>query len=84
MYAHFNYSRIDTTPGVVSPFAPPAKFSGNYRNFMRQRWKTDQEVRQMVAVLASWLACGSLEITFSGPYADEARQVALSSLKKAK
>lgn len=84
VYGRIDFSRIDTTPGGNSAFAPPEGFAGDYRKFMRDCWKKDRGVRQHVAVVAGWIDSGRVEITFSGPFADEARQVALASLKKAK
>lgn len=84
MYGRIDFSRIETTPGAVSAFAPPKGFIGDYRKYMRDRWKNDRGVRQHIAVVAGWIDSGRLGIAFSGPYADEARQVALASLNKAK
>lgn len=84
MYGRIDFSRIETTPGAVSAFAPPKGFFGDYRKYMRDRWKNDRGVRQHIAVVAGWIDSGRVEITFSGPFADEARQVAMASLKKAK
>ncbi|MDP1573152.1 MAG: hypothetical protein Q8M09_14905 [Pseudomonadota bacterium] len=78
-YGRIDFSRIDTTPGGVSAFSPPEGFAGNYRQFMRDRWKNDSGVRQHVAVVGRLLGTGSVAVTFTGSYADEARQIALSS-----
>jgi len=75
MYGRISFRKIDTTPGARSAFAPPGGWKGDYRAWMRQRWKEDLGVRQHVFIAGRLLALG-LRINFSGPYANEARQIA--------
>lgn len=70
-----NFSRVDTTPGAPSAFAPPEGFKGSYRAFMRTQWKKDPGVRQHVTVVAGLLK-KRMPTEFLGPYAKEAREIA--------
>lgn len=79
MYGHANTSNIDTTPGAGTAFSPPAGFTGDYRRFMRQRWKTDPWARQQVQLAARFLITGLVSVVFTGCYAEEARQLAMAS-----
>lgn len=75
MYGIIYFSVIDTDPGVASAFAPPLGFEGDYRGYMRNRWKEDPGVRQHVAVVGRMLAREEA-VTFCGPFAIEARRIA--------
>jgi hypothetical protein len=77
MYGVIDFSRIDTTPGSASAFSPPTGFHGDYRVFMRERWRDDPGVRQHVASVSRLLG-KKVAVTFSGPFADEARRIAES------
>jgi hypothetical protein len=75
MYGIIDFTRIDTEPGTASAFAPPVGFDGDYREYMRDRWKQNPGVRQHVAVVGRMLA-REAAVTFCGPFADEAREIA--------
>lgn len=75
MYGIIAFDRIDTSPGAPSAFAPPLEFAGDYRAFMRDRYRCDPGVRQHVLVVAKRLADGE-PTTFRGSYAREAEQIA--------
>lgn len=75
MYGIIDFCRIDTTPGAASAFAPPEGFSGDYREFMRERCLQDAGVRQHVAVLARMLRRDD-KVDFVGRFAVEARAIA--------
>lgn len=77
MYGVIDFTKIDTTPGAPSAFAPPEGFTGDYRRFMRKRWDKDPGVRQHVAVVASRVA-KKWPTEFLGPYASEAKAIAVS------
>lgn len=77
MYGIVNLTRIDTTPGAGGAFAPQAGFDGDYRDFMRRRWVADPGARQHIAVVGRLLA-GGQGVGFIGPYAEEARRIALA------
>lgn len=78
MYGRISFRRIDTAPGAGSAFAPPSGWSGDYRAWMRRRWRENPGVRQHVVIAGRLLAMG-LEIDFSGPYAGEAKEIALAT-----
>lgn len=50
----FDASRIDTTPGnPLSPFSPPHGWDGKYgcyRDWLRSRFKSDPNLRQMLGI----------------------------------
>lgn len=75
MYGIIDFTRIDTEPGAASAFAPPMGFDGDYREYMRDRWKHDPGVRQHVAVVGRLLVLGE-QVEFRGRFADEARRIA--------
>ena len=75
MYGTVDFTRIDTEPGAASAFAPPVGFDGDYREYMRKRWKTDPGVRQHVAVVGRMLVRGD-RVVFRGPFAKEAKEIA--------
>ncbi|OGT90112.1 MAG: hypothetical protein A2286_00340 [Gammaproteobacteria bacterium RIFOXYA12_FULL_61_12] len=77
MYGVIDFSKVDTTPGARSAFAPPEGFEGSYRTFMRKRWKTDRGVRQHVGMVAGYLK-KKFPTEFLGPYAKEAREIAVA------
>lgn len=83
MYGIIDFSRINTDPGAKSAFAPPVGWQGDYRQYMRQSWKTNPGFRQHVAVVARMLAQGR-EIVFYGRFADEARRIAEAASKNEK
>lgn len=72
MYGIIDFTCIDTDPGAASAFAPPPDFDGDYREYMRQRWKNDPGVRQHVAVAGRFIE----QAVFRGRYAEEARRIA--------
>ena len=75
MYGRIDFTCIDTEPGAASAFAPPKGWQGDYRQYLRDRWKRDPGVRQHIAVVGRML--GRKEsISFRGPFAAEARQIA--------
>lgn len=77
IYGVIDFTRINTEPGARSAFAPPADWTGDYLRFMRRRWAKDPGARQHVAIVGGMLA--KKEPTeFLGPYAKEARAIALS------
>lgn len=78
-----SFSRVDTEPGSVSVFAPPEGFNGSdsdYCEWMRERWRQDPGVRQVIAVTGRLLMRGTIEVRFLGPYADEAKRIAKASI----
>ncbi|MEO1767961.1 hypothetical protein [Thiobacter aerophilum] len=75
MYGIINLHCIDTDAGAPSAFAPPAGWSGDYRQYMRERWAKDPGVRQHVAVVGRMLARGD-KVEFRGCFAGEARRIA--------
>lgn len=78
MYGIIDFSKIDTEPGAVSAFAPPAGFQGGekeYRAFMRKAWKSDPGVRQHVIAVGRMLARNQ-KVEFQGRFADIARRIA--------
>ena len=75
MYGIIDFSVIDTEPGAASAFAPPMRFDGDYREYMRERWWQDPGVRQHVAVVGRMFARGET-VTFCGSFAVEARRIA--------
>jgi hypothetical protein len=75
MYGVIDFSRIDTEPGAASAFAPPSGFDGDYREYMRERWKNDPGVRQHIAVVG-WMLARKGTVTFCGPFSTEARRIA--------
>ena len=75
MYGIVHFSRIDTEPGAASAFAPPLGFDGDYREYMRERWKLDPGVRQHVAVVGRMLVREE-QVVFCGRFAEEARRIA--------
>ena len=77
MYGVIDFSKIDTTPGAPSAFAPPAGFEGNYRSLMRGRWKKDPGVRQHIGMVAGYLK-RKFPTEFLGPYAKDAREIAVA------
>lgn len=77
MYGITNLTRIDTEPGGRSAFSPMAGFNGDYRDLMRRRWLEDPGARQHITLVARLLARGR-RVDFIGPYAEEARQIALA------
>lgn len=80
MYGIIDFTRIDTDPGANSAFAPPKGWQGDYRQYMRDRWKYDPGVRQHVAVAGRMLARGD-GVGFCGRFADEARRIAEAAWK---
>lgn len=76
MYGIIDLSMINTAPGSGSPFAPPSGFAGDYREYMRERWRKDPAARQRIAVTGRLLVRGE-DVRFLGPYAEEARRLAL-------
>jgi len=69
----FNLEPVDTTPGVLEPFAPPAGWEGgrdDYLALLRQRFKRF-EYRQ--AFVTAALVAQRDELRVVGPYADIAR-----------
>lgn len=51
-----DFTRLDTTPGARSPFAPPADFAGDadaYRIYLREGYQRDPALRQRL-VSAAW------------------------------
>lgn len=75
MYGLINFRVINTDPGANTAFAPPKDWQGNYRQYMRDRWKHDPGVRQHVAVVGRLLVIGE-QVEFRGRFADEARRIA--------
>lgn len=75
MYGIIDFSRIETEPGAPSAFAPPTGFAGDYRAYMRERWKSDPGVRQHVSAVGRMIA-KKVAVTFHGPFAKEARDIA--------
>jgi hypothetical protein len=74
-YGVIDFSRVDTTPGSGSAFAPPREFDGDYREFMRKQWALDPGARQHVVVVGRMLARGE-DVAFVGLYAQEAQLIA--------
>lgn len=75
MYGIITFVRIDTTPGGRSAFAPPPGFEGDYRAFIRTRYRTDPGVQQHVLIVGKRLLDGE-PTEFVGPYAKEAELIA--------
>jgi len=75
MYGLIDFRTIDTDPGANTAFAPPKDWQGDYRQYMRDRWKQDPGVRQHVAVVGRMLVRGE-DVAFRGRFADEARRIA--------
>ena len=82
MYGIIDFTRIETEPGAASAFAPPLGFNGDYRKYMRERWRKDPGVRQHISVVGRLLT--KIQVTFCGPYAAEARRIAESIRKSDK
>ena len=80
MYGVIDFSRIDTQPGSCGPFAPPAGWQGDYRQYLQTRFDGDIGVRQQVAVVGRILVRleSGTAPRFFGPHAVEAREFALS------
>ncbi len=74
MYGLINFRVINTDPGANTAFAPPNGWQGDYRQYMRDRWKHDPGVRQHVAVVGRMLVRGE-QVVFCGRFADEARRI---------
>ena len=77
MYGIIDFGGIDTDPGSASAFAPPASFTGDYAQYMRERRQHDIGVRQHVAVVSRMLIREE-PIEFRGRFAVEARRIAES------
>ena len=75
MHGLINFRVINTDPGANTAFAPPKGWQGDYRQYMRDRWKHDPSVRQHVAVVGRMLARGE-QVVFCGRFADEAGRIA--------
>lgn len=75
MYGIVNFTKIETSKGANTAFAPPENFEGDYIQFMRDRFKKDPGVRQHVFIAARRIANNDLEIEFLGDYANEAKSV---------
>jgi hypothetical protein len=80
MYGIIDFSRINTEPGATSAFAPHLGFNGDYREYMRERWKHDPGVRQHVAVVGRMLVRGE-QVVFCGRFAREAVRIAEAAWK---
>lgn len=80
MYGVIDFSRIDTQPGSCGPFAPPARWQGDYRQYLQARFDGDIGVRQQVAVVGRILVRpeSGTAPRFFGPHAVEGREFALS------
>lgn len=80
MYGVIDFSRIDTRPGGFGPFAPPAGWQGDYRQYLQARFDGDIGVQQQIAVVGRILVrpAGGTATRFLGPHAVEAREFALS------
>lgn len=80
MYGVIDFSRIDTLPGSLGPFAPPAGWQGDYRQYLQTRFDEDIGVRQQIAVVGRVLVnqAGGTATRFVGPHAVEAREFALA------
>ncbi|HCN68778.1 MAG TPA: hypothetical protein DIT03_11040 [Candidatus Accumulibacter sp.] len=83
MYGVIDFSRIDTQPGSCGPFAPPAGWHGDhrqYRQYLQARFDGDIGVRQQVAVVGRILVRpeSGTAPRFFGPHAVKAREFALS------
>lgn len=77
MYGVIDFSRIDTTPGAQSAFAPPAGWQGNgwdYEELMRLRFRHDAGARQHLLIAAMDRRSG-MQVAFVGPYAEQARSI---------
>lgn len=74
-YGVIDFTRVDTTPGSGSAFAPPKEFDGSYREYMRRQWTLNPGVRQHVVVVGRKLARGE-DVVFAGLYAEEAQLIA--------
>jgi hypothetical protein len=51
MYGVIDFSLIDTMPGGFGPFAPPAGWQGDYRQYLQARFDGDIGARQQIAVV---------------------------------
>lgn len=80
MYGVINFSLIDTMPGGFGPFAPPAGWQGDYRQYLQARFDGDIGVRQQIAVVGRNIVRKPEDTPteFIGPHAVEAREFALS------
>lgn len=79
MYGVIDFSRIDTLPGSLGPFAPPAGWQGDYRQYLQTRFDEDIGVRQQIAVVGRIIVLeGRTAPRFVGPHAVEAREFALA------
>lgn len=80
MYGVIDFSRIDTLPGSFGPFAPPAGWQGDYRQYLQARFDEDIGVRQQIAVVGRilMLPASRTATRFVGPHAVEAHEFALS------
>ncbi|MCX8016569.1 MAG: hypothetical protein N2690_01510 [Rhodocyclaceae bacterium] len=67
-------------PAVCALAALPQETAQDYRQRLRQAWKTNPMLRQHLALYARREACGKLR--YSGPLADEARSVLRSILQR--
>jgi hypothetical protein len=63
-----DYARLPTTPGARSPLAPPAGWSGDYREWLRGRYQ------QTSFIAEAALASHRYPITVTGPHAAEAAE----------
>ena len=80
MYGVIDFSRIDTRPGGFGPFAPPAGWQGDYRQYLQERCDGDIGVQQQIAVVGRILVRkrDDSPAQFLGPHVVEAREFALS------
>jgi len=72
--------QINTNPGAGGPFAPPAGWDGSgddYRELLRERYRSDHAARQQIAVVAKRLR----SVSFNGHWAIEARKIAEAVLQ---
>lgn len=81
MYGVINLSLLDTTPGGCGPFSPPDGWQGDYWQYLHERFDGDIGARQQIAVVGRNLVLKheSLQTSFMGPHAVEAREFARSA-----
>lgn len=65
---------VNTRCGLKNPFSPPAGFHGDYKTLIRDRYDSRREEIHKISMK---------EIQFSGPWAEEARQICLAVRKRA-
>lgn len=74
MYGAINLARIDTEPGGSSTFSPPSGWEGDYRQYLREKWKNDPGFRQHAGLVGMRLKRGET-VQMCGRYADEAMKI---------